>query len=120
MGKIALLGVEIYGTIGVYKEEQQAGRRFSIDMVAEYPLRASSLSDAVSDTLNYELMLLAIQRQMQKPHHLLEHVARAIGEEIIKEYPELLSLRITIRKLRPFLAGPVESASVEWLYPEDY
>ena len=115
MGKIGLKGVKIYGHVGVTEEERIIGRNFLIDIEVEYPLEKAGADDKIEDTLNYESLLIIVEAKMHHPYHLLEAAAKSIADEVIILYPEIISIRIRIEKLRPFMKGEMHSAYIEWV-----
>lgn len=121
MGIVALKGVEIYGKIGVYAEEQSIGRKFIVDVEVKTSLKEAARTDSVDDTLNYEIILQAIHTQMGKNFNLIESAAKAIAEEILGKYNTIIeTMKIRIYKIKPFLAGYVDASMVEWNYPDDF
>ncbi len=122
MGYVALEGIEFTAAIGVYEEEHRILRQFSVDISVKTDLRKSSLSDHISDALNYELLLNAVRKVMlcTEKKHLLEKVCRDIVSEVLKESPEITEIRLKITKHHPFLSGVVQASSVVFQYPEDY
>jgi dihydroneopterin aldolase len=122
MGLVSLKGVEIYGKIGVYADEQSIGRKFIVDVEITTSLKEASRTDDISKALNYEGILSAIHTQMGKNFNLMETAARQIAEELLGRYGEdkIKSMKIKIFKIKPFLAGYVDASKVEWQYPEDF
>ena len=49
---------------------------------------------------------------MEKPSHLLEHVARRIIKAILKTYPEVERCKVRVQKMNPPLGGQMQSVSV--------
>jgi dihydroneopterin aldolase len=120
MGIVALKGVEVFGRIGVTADERLVGRKFLVDVEIRVPLKAASQSDALEDVLNYEILAKAIYHQLEAEFRLLEAAARAIGEEALEKIPGIAEMKIRMHKLSPLMKGNIESAIVEWCYPEDY
>jgi dihydroneopterin aldolase len=43
----------------------------------------------------------------------LEHVARRVGEAVLKEYPAVTDIKVKVSKMNPPLGGQMHSVSVE-------
>ena len=50
---------------------------------------------------------------MRTPYHLLEHVARRIGERVLTDFAAVETVTVKVSKLNPPLGGQMESVSVE-------
>ena len=108
-------GLKVFGHIGVTEEERMIGRNFLIDIEVEYSLQKAGGDDKIDDTLNYESLLIIAEAKMKHPFHLLEAAAKSMADEAYKLYPTIISIRIRIEKLRPFLKGEMHSAYIEWV-----
>jgi dihydroneopterin aldolase len=51
---------------------------------------------------------------------LLEHLGHLIVEDILKVYPDVKSIKITLKKHHPSLGGLVKFSAVQIQYPDDY
>jgi dihydroneopterin aldolase len=102
MDWIAIEGIESIGFHGVYPDERTGGNRFITDLYLGADLRAASESDRLSDTLDYSrAYAIAWRRLTGEPLHLLERLARLIGEELLAEFPAVEEVKVRIAKLRP-------------------
>ena len=120
MGKISLQGIEIFGRIGVTEEERRIGRKFMVDIEVEASLKKASRNDDLHEILNYEILAHAVHEMLKKEYRLLEAAARAIGEKIISQAPQVKKMRIRISKHSPLIKGNIERSVIEWDYPEDF
>lgn len=112
-GYVCLNNVRFHANHGVLPQERITGGEFIVNLRAKYPLAKAIVSDNVNDTLNYAEAFEIINKEMQKPSCLLEHVAGRIGESIIKAFPQIESVDITIDKINPPMGADLNSASVE-------
>ena len=71
------------------------------------------MSDNIADTVSYLDVYQVVKREMEISSHLLEHVARRVGESVKREFPTVVSVRVKVSKLNPPLGGQMESVSVE-------
>jgi dihydroneopterin aldolase len=120
MGVVALSNMQVHGRIGVLREENAAGRWFSVSIRIHFPLKAAAQSDNVKDTVDYSKVAEVVHNAMTKKHKLMETASRAFAEGILAIYPKIEKMEILIRKMHPFIQGQVEAAEITWNYPEDY
>ena len=72
-------------------------------------------SNDINDTVNYLSVYQTIKRVFEEPSHLLEHIAKRIGDTLLKEYPQMEYCKIKITKKNPPLGGKLEGVSVSLL-----
>ena len=112
-GYVCLNNVRFHARHGVLPQERLTGGEFVVNLRAKYPLAKAMGSDDVDDTLNYAEIFEIINKEMQKPSRLLEHVAGRIGRSVIEVFPQVETLDITIAKTNPPMGGDMDSAAVE-------
>lgn len=104
--------MEFYAYHGCFKEEQQIGTWFQIDLNMEADTYKAELSDNLEDTIDYQSVYMTVKQQMMIKSKLLEHVARRILDAVMAEYP-VLSAEVIIRKKNPPLGGKTASVAVK-------
>ncbi|WP_066838056.1 dihydroneopterin aldolase [Rufibacter ruber] len=107
MGQVALEGMEFYAYHGFYDEEQKIGNRYRIDLYIEADLEEAAISDDLSKTVDYEKLYQIVQREMNQPARLLEHVGHRILEGAFQEYPHLEHVKVQVSKYNPPLGGVI-------------
>lgn len=112
MGIIELEGMEFYAYHGYFKSERIIGNRFEVSISIEADCEAASISDHLSDALNYEGIYNLVKEEMQHRSHLLEHVAGRILSSIHETYPEVGKVRVKVSKARPPMGGHIKAVSV--------
>ena len=112
MSIISIENMEFYAYHGCFKEEQQIGTWFQIDLNIEADTSKAELSDSLEDTIDYQSVYTTVKQQMMEKSKLLEHVARRILDAVMAEYP-VLSAEVSIRKKNPPLGGKVEAVIVK-------
>ncbi|MDP4282612.1 MAG: dihydroneopterin aldolase [Bacteroidota bacterium] len=105
MGKILLQGMEFFAYHGCFREEQIIGTKFTVDLEIEYDTTATEKSDRLSDALNYQAVYQVVKKEMEKPSHLLEHVAGRILDEVKNAFPRIIHITVKIAKINPSLGG---------------
>ena len=111
-GTISLEGLEFHAYHGVYPQERSSGNKFDVDVKVETTIGPSAFADDLAGTLNYESLYSVIRAEMEKPAKLLERVGHSIADEILKKFPQALSVTITIAKFNPPIGGVCKKAAV--------
>ena len=112
-GYILLSDLRFHAFHGVLPQERLVGGNFVVDLRVGYPLAQAMTSDQVNDTLNYASLYALVEREMQQPSSLLEHVAGRIAQAIAKTFPQALSIDITLTKQNPPMGADCKGAGVE-------
>ena len=112
-GYILLRDLRFHAFHGVLPQERLVGGNFVVDLRVGYPLAQAMTSDRVDDTLNYASLYALVEREMQQPSSLLEHVAGRIAQASAKTFPEALSIDLTLTKQNPPMGADCKGAGVE-------
>ncbi|MFN8237425.1 MAG: dihydroneopterin aldolase [Chitinophagales bacterium] len=110
---IGLEGMEFYAYHGVYEEERKIGGKYVVDVWVYAYTEGAQWYDDLSGTVNYEKIYQAVERNMQVPVQLIEHLARKIMNDIRLFVSAEDTIRIKIRKIHPPLGGKVDASVVE-------
>ena len=109
---VSLEGLRFHANHGVLPQERVVGGDFMVSVTVDYDFSAALSSDDVKDTLNYAELYQIINKEMQTPSCLLEHVAGRIGERILSAFPQALSVGIEITKRNPPMGADCDGATV--------
>jgi dihydroneopterin aldolase len=111
--RIEILDLRVLGVHGVLPEERERSQPFSIDLVAWVDMTTAQLSDDLADTVDYgALAALAAEVVGGRSYQLLEALAGRLADALLGTDPRLLTVAVTVRKLRPPLALDVASTGV--------
>jgi dihydroneopterin aldolase len=113
MGNIYLEDLEFYAFHGCYKEEQIAGTRFLVNLTLETNMDKPSMTDNVSDALNYQMVYEVVKHEMVIKSHLLEHVAQRILDALFQRFSQLEHATVKISKMNPPIGGAMKCVSIE-------
>lgn len=113
MSKILLEDVKIFAFHGVLPEEKILGTYYIVNAEIETDLWKAAGTDNLNDTINYAEINEVIQKEMQIPSELLEHVAGRIIEHILNKFPQISALKMKITKTNPPMKGEMKGVSVE-------
>ncbi|MBR0037823.1 MAG: dihydroneopterin aldolase [Bacteroidales bacterium] len=95
---------------GVLEQEHSVGNLYRIDCKIEVDVTRAMESDELTDTVSYADVVSIIQKEMQLPSKLLEHVAGRIVSQIRQQYgQQVQGIDLRIAKLCP----PIGHAQVE-------
>ena len=112
-GYVMLRNVRFYARQGVLPQERQVGADFLLSRRVGYPLGQAIESDEVGETLNYATLFDMVQREMDVPSQLLEHVAGRIAKAIVAVFPEVTSVDLELIKRNPPMGADCDGAGVE-------
>ena len=119
-GQIFIEALDLYAYHGHFAEEGRLGQRFSMDLVLDCDLRASSVSDDIADTVDYgEVVALVTRTFSARRFKLLEAAARALAVAILGEYPAVTRVSVTLRKPAPPIPGRMESVGIKLDFTRD-
>lgn len=98
---------------GIHEEEKVLGNDYLIDASVEFH-EPEVIISSIHQTINYTDIYNIIKKRMNVPAHLLETLVMEIGNEIHKEFPQLKSINISIKKMHPPIEGIQGAAGVNW------
>ena len=97
--QIRVNGIKAIGYHGVLPHEAIEGQEFSVDLLVTLDLRAASLSDDLTETINYaDLAQIAYDNIVGERVQLIERLAGRIAEEISSTYSQITSVSVTVHK----------------------
>lgn len=100
--QIEIRGLKIYAYHGFFETEQKIGQYYLVDVVLKLnTIPQASVTDHLSETLNYSDVVNLIKEEMANPSKLIEHVAGRIASKFEKQIKIPLSYSIAIHKLNP-------------------
>ena len=113
MGIIKLKNIRTFSYHGCLIEEGKIGSDYKVDLEIKTDLRRSSLSDNLSDTVDYVLLNQIVVEEMAIRSHLLEHVANRIMTRIFEEVASVSRIIVAVSKINPPIGGDVEAVTIE-------
>lgn len=113
MAVITINDMRFYAHHGCFEQERVIGTHFRVDLAFMTDTSKAEVSDNISDTVSYLDVYQVVKAEMMTPSHLLEHVARRIGERVLADFAAVETVTVKVCKLNPPLGGQMESVSVE-------
>ena len=112
MFTVLLRGLEFYAHHGVPAEERVIGHRYSVDLEIDVE-GDTDTTDDIAQTVDYAAAAQAVLRVSQGHRwRTVERLARAIGEQLMKEHVCIRRLTITLVKRLPPAPVIAEAAGV--------
>ena len=105
--------MRFYAHHGCFVQERAIGTHFTVDLNFTTDTSRAEVSDNIADTVSYLDVYQVVKTEMQKPSNLLEHVARRVGEAVLRQFPAVTSITLKVSKMNPPLGGQMKSVSVE-------
>lgn len=112
MDYLSLNNMQFHAYHGVFEQEKQVGNTYYIDMKIYADFSKACKSDLVEDTINYASVFNEIQKEMQKPCHLIEHLAENICTRIKAGFRSVQSIEIKLTKNNPPIEGQMDNVSI--------
>lgn len=84
----------------MYEEEKRVGNEFEVDVsiICKSPKKVIT---SISQTINYAEVYRIVKEEFSQRKLLLETVAMQIADSVQKQFPEIETINIAIRKLNP-------------------
>lgn len=114
MDEIRIDNLEVYGGHGVHADEKRTGQPFFVNAVLYTDIRQAGETDELTHTTHYGQVCRLIHKLLrEKKYDLLEAAAEHTAEQILLQFPRVVSLDLEIRKPRAPIGLPFDSVSVK-------
>ena len=112
MGVISIDNMLFYAYHGCFDEEQRVGSSFSVSITMNVDTSAAGRTDKLSQTVNYQAVFEEVKQQMKITSKLLEHVAQRIIDAVLKKFPLIDEITVSVSKINPPVGGQIEKVTV--------
>lgn len=110
--RIEIRGLRTLGVCGVLPEEQERPQPLEVDLAIEADLAAAGATDDLADTIDYAVMIEAVERVVvSERFRLLERLAARLAEVVLAD-ERVSAVEVAVRKLRPPVAHHVGTTGV--------
>lgn len=115
MGKIEVIGIELYAHHGCHEEEQKLGGKYLVDVTVHADLLPSAATDDLHQTVDYVKIHDLVKKEMAIPSKLIESVSKRICDRLAA-LPGVNGGSVTIKKLNAPIGGVVQYVSVTLIF----
>lgn len=110
---IIIKGLKIFAYHGVLPEEKKQGQLFYLDLTLDTDLSLPCISDNVEHTVNYDTVCSTAERIMtERTYDLIERAAQMVCEGILREFPQVNEVELTLKKPHAPVKCEIEYAAV--------
>lgn len=114
MDKVIIENLKVYAHHGVYKEENENGQNFFVNVVLYSNTRKAGMEDKLELSTNYGEVCHFIYKYVRgNLFKLIETLAEHLAEAILLEFPLVEEIKLEIRKPEAPIGLEFESVSVE-------
>lgn len=115
---IYIRNLRVHAYHGVMPQERVVGNDYVVNLKVGYPWQKAMDSDNLADTLSYADLVRLVERVMDVPSALLEHVAGRMVNEIKEMFPLVGYVKLDIAKIAPPMSADCQSAGIEIIIEE--
>ncbi|GGW39013.1 dihydroneopterin aldolase [Arenibacter certesii] len=112
MGLVKVSNIRVYAHHGCLGEETIIGSDYRVDVAVSANLKSASVSDQLSETVDYVHINRLVKEEMAIPSKLLEHVAQRIINRILDEIEIVKRVKVGVTKMNPPIGGDVEGVTI--------
>ncbi|MGN0806150.1 MAG: 2-amino-4-hydroxy-6-hydroxymethyldihydropteridine diphosphokinase [Candidatus Coproplasma sp.] len=113
MSAIDIKGVKVSACHGVLESEKTAPQPFVFDIAIDCDISAAVLSDDVENTVNYaEVCTIVVNYCKNNSFNLIERLAHGAAVEVVKAFPKIKAVEVTVHKPHAPIPHPFEDVSV--------
>jgi len=112
VGQVLLNNIRIYAFHGCMDEEERIGGDYIVNLEVETDMVQPSKSDLLEDAVDYVSLNAIVKEEMSIRSKLLEHVAQRIMDRILKQFPKVEGVAISVAKQNPPIGGDVGEVCV--------
>lgn len=114
-GTVSLVNAVFYGHHGVMQEEHQVGGRYEVDVRVGLDFEDAAVHDDLQRTVDYEKVYEFVRTMVtQNNFYLIEKLAYQIAQKVLKTYPQVEGVEVTVRKPNPPVGGPCDRAEATY------
>ena len=110
---IFITGLALHAYHGVMPHEGKVGQSFKLDILLDIDLTEASRSDRLANTVSYDqVATIASEAFCAQRYRLIEAAAGAVIEALLRKFPAVMRVRITIHKPHAPIAATFDDVGV--------
>jgi 7,8-dihydroneopterin aldolase/epimerase/oxygenase len=111
--RISIQRIGIFAYHGVYEEEGRLGQRFYVSIDAWLDLAAAGQEDNLEKSVSYADIAAQVQEiAVSHRYQIIEALAEAIAGELLRNFPLIDEISVTVEKPNAAVAAILESIFV--------
>jgi dihydroneopterin aldolase len=111
--RIFIKGLSLHAYHGVLAYESKVGQTFTIDLDLDIDLSDAARSDKVKDTVSYDqVATCASEAFCAQSYKLIEAAADRVADAILKAFPRVQAVAVTIHKPHAPIAATFNDVGV--------
>jgi len=111
---IRIKNAVFYAYHGAFKDEQNLGGRFEVDIDMHCDFLNAARSDDLEQTVDYEKVYAYIKTLVEgKKYFLIEALAYQIADGILEKFGLIHEVVVRVRKNNPPVRGVIDAVEVE-------
>ncbi len=119
MDRITVKNLRFRSLHGFYPEERERGNDFEVDVVIHAPLAGAARGDELDRTVDYSRVAALVGEVMEgQPVKLIETLLYAIGESLMRAWPNAGRIEVAVRKMNPPMSPSCEYTEVRSQWPK--
>jgi len=112
LDKVKVSNIRVYAHHGCLAEETAIGSEYLVNVTVNANLTKASISDKLSETVDYVHINHIVKEEMKIPSKLLEHVGKRIINRIFLEIALVKKAAVEVSKINPPIGGDVEKVTI--------
>jgi dihydroneopterin aldolase len=110
--RLALRGLRVRGTHGVFDHERRDGQEFVVDATLTLDTRPAAASDDLADAVDYGALAERLAAVVAgEPVNLLERLAQRLADVCLAD-PRVAAAEVTVHKPQAPIAVPFDDVTV--------
>jgi dihydroneopterin aldolase len=115
---ISIRSIKAFGYHGVFDFERRDGQDFFVDLEISLDLQKASTSDNLDDSIDYGLLTTITREEIEgEPVNLIERLAGRIADRILLQFPQAISISVTVHKPSAPVSEDVSDIAVTIIRP---
>jgi 7,8-dihydroneopterin aldolase/epimerase/oxygenase len=111
--RIFVSGLALHAYHGVMRHEAKVGQTFLLDVSLDADLAGASCSDSLRDTVSYDSVVRVVSETFcARRYRLVEAAAGAVAEAVLRNWPPIRAIRVTVHKPHAPIAATVMDVGV--------
>lgn len=110
---VELTKLRMFAAHGWHKEEAVLGNEFEVNVALTISAPEKTIH-SIDETVNYVTVYGIVKEEMDNTKPLLETCAQQIAERLHRQFQQVKSVKVNIKKLQPPIAGFVGTVGITY------